>query len=338
VNNESFCRCFYVTNPKQSDLDGMLKCSDYTAISATQHLKPMRGCSQSQLMLGADAHCWVVKFRNNPQHARILANEHIVSGIARLIGLSVPPTALIYVSPGLVEISKGLSIQCYHWKPIPCASGPQFGSQYAGGLMPSFVLDCLPDDGLQRVINLPEFLGMLALDKWTGNTDDRQTVFVRTQRRASYKALFIDFGHCFNGGFWTFPDSPLAGVYGDTSVYANVTGWDSFEPWLSRLEYLSIDMIWRLSKTMPEAWYEGNANALEKLICTLDNRKGSIRRLIQEYRDSDAAPFPKWPARSKRHWPARSMVSEWLDPPVVPIGCGPLHLLRSHSEFSLTLP
>ncbi len=45
------------------------------AVLAVQHIRRMRGGAQGQLMLGADGHIYVVKFQNNPQHMRVLANE-----------------------------------------------------------------------------------------------------------------------------------------------------------------------------------------------------------------------------------------------------------------------
>ena len=42
-------------------------------------------------------------------------------------------------------------------------------------------------------------------------------------------------------------DSPLKGVYPRNEVYAKVTGWASFEPWLSRIEKLENDAIWKLA-------------------------------------------------------------------------------------------
>ena len=50
------------------------------AVLAVQHIRRMRGGAQGQLMLGADGHAYVVKFQNNPQHMRVLANE--LSGFA----------------------------------------------------------------------------------------------------------------------------------------------------------------------------------------------------------------------------------------------------------------
>ncbi len=38
-------------------------------------------------MLGADSQLWVVKFKNNPQHIRVLANEFIAGRIAEALDL-----------------------------------------------------------------------------------------------------------------------------------------------------------------------------------------------------------------------------------------------------------
>jgi hypothetical protein len=76
------------------------------------------------------------------------------------------------------------------------------------------------------------------VDKWTGNADGRQAAFWRHSRERKYTATFIDQGYCFNAGEWTFPDFTLRGVYARNEVYARVCGWQSFEPWLSRIELL----------------------------------------------------------------------------------------------------
>ena len=79
--------------------------------------------------------------------------------------------------------------------------------------MPGQVVDYLPEQQMDEVRNLAEFAGMLCLDKWTGNCNGRQAVFERKPRERKYRATFIDQGFCFNAGEWTFPDSPLRGVY-----------------------------------------------------------------------------------------------------------------------------
>ena len=85
---------------------------------------------------------------------------------------------------------------------------------------------------------------MLVLDKWTGNANGRQAAFWRKLREKKYTASFIDQGYCFNAGEWTFPDYPLRGVYARNEVYESVRGWESFEPWLSRVEKMEEDVVW----------------------------------------------------------------------------------------------
>src|SRR4030081_3163298 len=57
--------------------------------TAVQHVKRMRGGAQSHLMRCDDGHYYVVKFRNNPQHERVLANEFLATRLAERGGLPV---------------------------------------------------------------------------------------------------------------------------------------------------------------------------------------------------------------------------------------------------------
>ena len=100
-------------------------------------------------------------------------------------------------------------------------------------------------DMLERLRNLETFAGILAMDKWTGNANGRQAAFWRKVREQKYTVAFIDQGYCFNAGEWTFPDYPLRGVYARNEVYDSVRGWESFEPWLSRIEGMGDDRIWK---------------------------------------------------------------------------------------------
>src|ERR1043166_9281243 len=80
------------------------------------------------------------------------------------------------------------------------------------------------------------FAGILALDNWTCNADGRQVAFGKRLRQRKLTASFIDQGYCFNAGEWSFPDAPLRGVFARNCVYQDVTGWDAFEPALSKAE------------------------------------------------------------------------------------------------------
>jgi hypothetical protein len=279
------------------------------AVLAVQQIRRMRGGAQGQLMLGADGQIYVVKFQNNPQHTRVLANELLASRLATAAGLSVPDTDLVEVSPWLVENTPELEID-WGQRRERCRPGLQFGSRFAGGLMPGQVVDYLPEEQMAEVKNLTEFAGILALDKWTANANGRQAVFVRRQRERRYKAVFIDFGYCFHAGEWRFEDSPLRGVYYRNDVYQGISEWNSFEPWLTRLEKMPAETVWAAAGEVPPEWYGGDQSEMEALVERLLRRQSRIRELIESFRDSDRRPFPKWgiaaEAAEKAAWKASS--------------------------------
>lgn len=263
------------------------------SIAAIQHVKRMRGGAQGHLMRCSDNHFYVVKFRNNPQHPRVLANEFLATRLAERAGLPVPVTAVVEVDEWLVKHTPDLHIQLAHGV-IPCEPGLQFGSRYPVNPLKGQVFDYLPTTMLDRVGNLEAFAGMLLVDKWTGNADGRQAAFWRRSRERKYTATFIDQGYCFNAGEWTFPDYPLRGVYARNEVYAGVRGWQSFDPWLSRIEEMEEQVVRGLAEEIPQEWYGGEWIALEKLVGNLLARRRKVRGLIEAFRDSVRRPFPEW--------------------------------------------
>ena len=58
-----------------------------SALSAVQHIRRMRGGSQPQLMRASDGGFYIVKFQNNPQHVRVLANEFLATRLGLWLGL-----------------------------------------------------------------------------------------------------------------------------------------------------------------------------------------------------------------------------------------------------------
>jgi len=250
------------------------------------------------LMLGADGQPYVVKFRNNPQHPRVIANEFLASKLAKAAGLTAPEVELVEVSSWLVENTRELEIDLGATR-TKCVPGLQFGSRFVGGLMPGQVVDYLPEDKLLEVKNLAEFAGILALDKWTGNANGRQAVFTRRQRERRYQAVFIDFGYCFHAGEWRFEDVPLRGVYYRNDVYREVTGWESFDPWLARLETMPAETVWAAASEIPPEWYGGDLGEMEALVEKLLARRSRIRELVGMFGKSDRRPFPKWVSGEK---------------------------------------
>ena len=263
------------------------------AVMAIQQIRRMRGGAQSHLMLASDNNLYVVKFSNNPQHVRVLANELLATRLAAAVGLPVPPCEVIEVTDWLIQNTQDLTIE-QRGGALRCEAGLHFASRWVGGLMPGHTVDYLPEEQLLEVRNLGEFAGVLALDKWTCNINGRQAVFHRKRRERRYSATFIDQGYCFHAGDWKFIDASLGGVFTENTVYRGVTGWESFEPFLSRIESLAPETAWAITEIVPPEWYGGDLSALEVLIERLLARRARVRELIVAFGESARRPFPNW--------------------------------------------
>src|SRR5579871_989770 len=94
-------------------------------------IRKMRGGAQAQLLECDDGNFYVVKFRNNPQHRRILVNEWISSVFLRYLRISAPECAAVNISADFIAATPEASMQLgsRHVAPEP---GWHFGSRYPG--------------------------------------------------------------------------------------------------------------------------------------------------------------------------------------------------------------
>jgi hypothetical protein len=265
-------------------------------VRAWEFVRRMRGASQPWLVRCDDGASYVVKFQNNPQHARVLANEMLASRLAQRIGLPVAAPAFVEIPDSLLGTSAQLSFEVGERRE-PILPGVQFGSRFPGIPNETLVADFLPDRLLRRVLNLSSaFLGAYVFDKWTCNCDGRQVVFHRSADDAgsAYRITMIDQGFCFNDGDWSFPDNPLRGLYPRRMVYEKVRGLESFEPFLSRVENLTPGDLEECVQGIPEKWCEPRPQDLRQLMKALDARRFAIRQAIIHAKNSVLAPFPNW--------------------------------------------
>jgi hypothetical protein len=272
----------------------------------------MRGGAQSQLLRCADGAYYVVKFQNNLQGVRVLANDLLGTILARQLGLPVYQPAIVIVDDALIRSSDDMFIELQS-SHVRCLSGSCFGSRYpsheelAGRSVLDVTYDFVPSAEMRALENLADFAGMLVFDKWTGNTDGRQAIFNRQEAHQHFRATMIDQGYCFNGTKWNFPDPPLRGclhgcLYG-SAAYASYRGFDAFEPWLGRLENdISEQILLEAGNEIPTEWYERDARALARLLENLDRRRKCVRDLLWTLLKASPQSFPQWterPARQK---------------------------------------
>jgi HipA-like protein len=269
-------------------------------VRALEQIRRMRGGAQSHLMRCDDGGYYVVKFQNNPQHRRVLVNELLGTRLAGRLGLPTVPIEIVEVSEELIRLTPELAMELPRSR-VPCRPGLQFASRYPVDPHRVALHDFLPDGQLREVENLHEFAGMLVFDKWTCNTNGRQTVFfcegrgTPGQAEWRYKARMIDQGFCFNAGEWNFPDAPLRGLYARNRVYQGVTGMESFAPWIARLDKNMTERVLdEFMREIPPEWYEDDYDALSRLAEQLHWRRSRVPELILEAKRSSRQPFPNW--------------------------------------------
>ena len=262
-------------------------------VVAASLVRSMRGGADSYLVL-ADDSPYVVKFIQNPQGTRVLANELLATSLAKYLGLPVPSMAIVHVSDLLASTlneRRGLK----HPDVPAVQAGRHFGSHFVGGLMPGKTLDYLPVEMYSQVSNIHIFAGALAFDKWTCNADGRQCVFVKSSRETSYYAYMIDQGYCFNEpDNWIFKDAPFRGRHQREVVYAGISGRESFEPWLGKIESMQLDELWAAARHVPPEWYCFDHDGLERMVVTLYARRLRVWELVLETRGARPLNFPRW--------------------------------------------
>jgi len=264
----------------------------------------MRGGAQAHLVEAEDGNFYVVKFLNNPQHRRILANELIASVFLRYLEIPAPEAAVVEFTPEFLADNPEVFIQLGSRR-LPVEPGRHFGSRYPGHPDRLAVYDFVPDLLLDRIVNLRDFAGILAFDKWTGNADARQAIFFRSRMREwapgqsaparlGFVAQMIDHGFIFNGPHWDFVDSPRAGLYFRPAVYRGVSSWDDFEPWLNRILHFPVEVVDDACRRIPSEWVEGDGDALEALLSSLLRRSRRVPDLLRQTIQALPSAFPNW--------------------------------------------
>jgi hypothetical protein len=274
-------------------------------IQARRMVRKMRGGAQAHLLQASDGHFYVVKFFGNPQHHRVLTNEMIAGIILKYLQISSPETTLIEVTREFLRENPEVFLAMNNRR-VEVESGWHFASRYPGDPATVSVYDFVPDSLLGQVNNLKDFLGCMVFDKWAGNADGRQSIFLRAPlaewfpeqrihpQKLGFITLMIDHGFVFNGPHWEFVDAPTYGLYLRKMVYSGVTGLDSFEPWLTRVEHFPDEVLDRAMTSIPPQWILGEEDALERLLELLMKRRKRLRGLLEELRSSKMNPFANW--------------------------------------------
>lgn len=274
--------------------------------AARRLIRKMRGGAQSHLFEADDGKFYIVKFRNNPQHRRILVNEFLSATFLQYLQIACAPAQLVRIDQSLLDDDPEIYMQLGS-RQIRPEPGWHFGSEFPGHPDRTAVFDFVPEALLHKTVNLRDFLAVLAFDKWMANADARQCIFLRSRirefapaysdhpLRVGFLSIMIDHGYVLNGPHWDFPDSPIQGLYMRTSVYREVDSLQHFEPWLERIVHFPEEVVDQALRQIPGSWFEGDEQSeLEAALTTLMRRRKRVPDMIRDCAKTKIRPFPLW--------------------------------------------
>jgi len=259
-------------------------------VTAQVFIRKMRGQSQPHLIAADDGFCYVVKFFNNPQGHRILANELISSLLLQAVGIHTPEIALVAFDKQILSENPEIGIVSRRkdvFTPLP---GLHFGSRHPGSTGKLEVYDCFPEAMLPELYNRNEFMGILVFDKWASNADGRQAIFHWAQTmnvapaasESRWVAQMIDHGCMFQGEDWVFLDSPVQGLYMPPTIYGSRPTLSDFDPRIERISGLDADTFNASFNAVPAAWILGEEKELTGVLEELQKRQERIPQLLKE--------------------------------------------------------
>jgi hypothetical protein len=269
-----------------------------TRVFAKELLKKQRGFTQSVLARCSDGGYYVVKFRNNPRGLNALVSEVVTARLGHFLGLPVPAYAFVDVSDRVIRDSPSIVIEQGDLR-LSYEAGVQFGSKTPlDGTGAAQVIDYMPASLVRWVDDLPTFAGALVLDAWTGNTDFRQVVYVKSPASMVFRPVFVDHDRSLEPFFNPQSERSLP-ARNFAEFYDFVRGWGSFEPWLTIAEAAGCQELKSVVAGFPPEW-EVSDRSSAQLLEYLLKRKGEIRARIARLCDGKVLHFRNW----GKPWPA----------------------------------
>ncbi len=217
-------------------------------IIITRNLAPAgKGGSGAQIMADAAGNIYYVKFRENGQLLKILANEYVAGKIAQRLNLPCPDVHI-------VELETSLASTIPPINGLAISQGPHFGSSQLNNLytIPN-IRGIIP-----KCQNTNDFPSIILFDALLYNVDRKNDGnFIVTTTSSGYQFNIIDHGHCF-GSYWD--EATLTGIVGVWSdsyldeMYQTITHLDNFQPVVQTIKAIPDDFFTTLVNEIPVEW------------------------------------------------------------------------------------
>jgi len=242
----------------------------------------MKGGAQAS-MVATSGGLYVVKWKQNPQHRRVLINEFIAAQLLKRLGIASPAHALVRADYAFLKENPEIA----NWgkKDLkPAGVGLHFGSKVPVDPDKTAIYDFLPLTLLSSVANLNDFLKAFVFDLWVDNNDGRQAIFFRVAGKA-LSALMIDNGFAFgfDGTEWRMRDRVISkGRHSLVKLYTSEQSKGTFEATISTIANITVADLEAIRQLIPREWVEDDNNELTRMLAELDRRSKRLPTLLQQ--------------------------------------------------------
>lgn len=212
----------------------------------------LRGSSQPQLIRFSNRVSYVVKFKNNPLGNKALANEYVVSRLARELNLPVPDFQVVIIDKSFIQRHSVLQENAFQ-------AGSQFCTEY---LEKCFPFKENPRSIVDRLVNRRDFDNMIVFDQWISNMDrTKRNVLIQPVHRNRLKMYLLDHGNCFpKGRKWTVKSLKKQPVKPVPKSVHKMYGTlfcspDRLEAFTERIVSFPKEKIKDIVRSIPEDWH-----------------------------------------------------------------------------------
>lgn len=214
------------------------------------------GCTKPYHVV-CDGEPYIVKFKQNPEGLRVLANEYVCAKLAKKLHLPIPNPALIQVSDEFIK-DFGTKISDHVGEQI--TTGIHFGTKKLKKAYPLTNADMIY---LARNVHIvPE---ILLFDHWIHNSDRDRNGGNLLFDAVKMELVILDHTHAFDlGPIWTATQLTQRMndryIIFDTSGYVykklvpHIRGNQPFHSILDKMSRLTRDDLWNIIDSIPDQW------------------------------------------------------------------------------------
>ena len=264
-------------------------------VKATAYLKKLGTSGRHHLIEADDGFSYVVTVASGLWTEFVPATEILCCELARQMGLSVPVSAVVVLSP---EHLRKAQESGSDWR----RPEGRFTVQECCGFR--YVETDEADTDIYKIALRSRalrtrLLGALLFNVWVGN---RRTGRFALRDKGTVRGLqvvFFDYSECFWGSWWS--EFTAKSEFADLCANVQLSGTDGedLRRWARKIRKIDMNPFWELAFQIPHEWYGGNRVRLVDTLQVVEGRRYYLAGEINRIMNLQGSP-PKRPCRAEQ--------------------------------------